>query len=112
VQLDVIKAYKTLFGLILGLNIYLEKTVLTSITAIVGSLYDLISGGQERGGKIGQACSMHEREEIRIPHTSPPSVSHFSIKMWEPRRLTKLWASTACSRDSFTLYKKNYDGNP
>jgi hypothetical protein len=24
-------------------------------------------------------------------------------KMWEPRRLTALWASTACYRDSFTL---------
>jgi hypothetical protein len=23
--------------------------------------------------------------------------------MWEPRRLTTLWASTACYRDSFTL---------
>jgi hypothetical protein len=23
-------------------------------------------------------------------------------KMWEPRRLTALWASTACYRDSFT----------
>jgi hypothetical protein len=30
--------------------------------------------------------------------TSPPSVSRFSIKMWEPRRLTTLWASTACYR--------------
>jgi hypothetical protein len=25
-------------------------------------------------------------------------------KTWEPRRLTTLWASTACYRDSFTLY--------
>jgi hypothetical protein len=25
-------------------------------------------------------------------------------KMWEPRRLTALWASTACYRDSFTLF--------
>jgi hypothetical protein len=24
--------------------------------------------------------------------------------MWEPRRLTTLWASTACYRDSFTVY--------
>jgi hypothetical protein len=23
-------------------------------------------------------------------------------KMWDPQRLTKLWASTACCRDSFT----------
>jgi hypothetical protein len=25
-------------------------------------------------------------------------------KMWEPRRLTTLWAFTACYRDSFTLF--------
>jgi hypothetical protein len=25
-------------------------------------------------------------------------------KMWEPRRLTALWASTACYRDSFTFF--------
>jgi hypothetical protein len=24
-------------------------------------------------------------------------------KMWEPRRLTNLWASTACYKDSFTF---------
>jgi hypothetical protein len=24
-------------------------------------------------------------------------------KMWEPRRLTTVWASTACHRDSFTF---------
>jgi hypothetical protein len=25
-------------------------------------------------------------------------------KMWEPRRLTTLWVSTACYRDKFTFY--------
>jgi hypothetical protein len=25
-------------------------------------------------------------------------------KMWEPRRLTTLWASTACYKDRFTLH--------
>jgi hypothetical protein len=25
-------------------------------------------------------------------------------KMWEPRRLTTLWASTACYRDNFTFF--------
>jgi hypothetical protein len=25
-------------------------------------------------------------------------------KMWEPRRLATLWASTACYRDSFTIF--------
>jgi hypothetical protein len=28
-------------------------------------------------------------------------------KMWEPLRLTTLWASTACYRDSFTFYLKD-----
>jgi hypothetical protein len=27
--------------------------------------------------------------------------------MWDPRRLTTLWASTACYRDSFTIYNGN-----
>jgi hypothetical protein len=27
-------------------------------------------------------------------------------EMWEPRRLTTLWASTACYRDSFTFHHK------
>jgi hypothetical protein len=26
------------------------------------------------------------------------------LKMWEPRRLTTLWASTACYTDSFTFF--------
>jgi hypothetical protein len=29
-------------------------------------------------------------------------------KMWEPRRLTTLWAFTACYRDSFPLQVRNY----
>jgi hypothetical protein len=33
----------------------------------------------------------------------PPSVSRLSTKMWEPRRLTTLWAFTAYYRNSFTL---------
>jgi hypothetical protein len=28
--------------------------------------------------------------------------------MWEPRRLTTLWASTACYRDSFTFINHDY----
>jgi hypothetical protein len=35
--------------------------------------------------------------------TSPTSVSRLSKKMWETRRLTNLWASTACYRDSFAV---------
>jgi hypothetical protein len=34
--------------------------------------------------------------------TSQPS-ELIVCKMWEPRRLTTLWAYTACYRDSFTL---------
>jgi hypothetical protein len=30
-------------------------------------------------------------------------------KMWEPRRLTSLWASTACYRDSFTTLLLSLD---
>jgi hypothetical protein len=37
------------------------------------------------------------------PTTSPPSVNRMSIKCGKPRRLTTLWASTACYRDSFTF---------
>jgi hypothetical protein len=33
--------------------------------------------------------------------TSQPSVSRLSRKMWEPWRLTTLWVSTTCYRDSF-----------
>jgi hypothetical protein len=29
-------------------------------------------------------------------------------KMWEPRRLTTLWASTACYKDSFTFLERQY----
>jgi hypothetical protein len=37
--------------------------------------------------------------------TSPPSLSSFFFFFgnWEPRRLTNLWASTACYRDNFTF---------
>jgi hypothetical protein len=31
--------------------------------------------------------------------------------MWEPRRLTTLWASTACYRDSFTLKQYQITGD-
>jgi hypothetical protein len=36
--------------------------------------------------------------------TSPPSLSRLSRKMWEPRRLTTLWSSTASYRDRFTFF--------
>jgi hypothetical protein len=35
--------------------------------------------------------------------SSPPFVSQVVYKMWEPRRLTTLWASAACYRDTFTF---------
>jgi hypothetical protein len=30
-------------------------------------------------------------------------------KIWEPRRLTTLWASTACYRDSFAFFYVSFD---
>jgi hypothetical protein len=30
--------------------------------------------------------------------------------MWEPRRLTTLWASTACYMDSFTFTSMDHNG--
>jgi hypothetical protein len=35
--------------------------------------------------------------------TLPPSVSRLSREIWEPRRLTTLWVSTVCYKDSFTF---------
>jgi hypothetical protein len=32
-------------------------------------------------------------------------------KIWEPRRLTTLWAFMACYRDSFTFYITLYNGS-
>jgi hypothetical protein len=32
-------------------------------------------------------------------------------KMWEPQRLTTLWASTACYRDSFNFYEEKIAGS-
>jgi hypothetical protein len=38
----------------------------------------------------------------------PPSVSRLSGKMWEPRRLTTLWAITACYKESLTFFLPFY----
>jgi hypothetical protein len=55
------------------------------------STMNLPWGGGVKGGR-----------RVRLS-TSVSSVSRFSIKMWEPRRLIALWASTACYRVSFTF---------
>jgi hypothetical protein len=47
-----------------------------------------------RGGKGRPA-----RKTNNLTAISKPIV----YKMWEPRRLTNLWASTACYRDNFNL---------
>jgi hypothetical protein len=39
--------------------------------------------------------------------TSPPCVRLVSRKVWEPRRLTTLWASTACYKNRFNFYLTN-----
>jgi hypothetical protein len=44
-----------------------------------------------------------ERKAHNLTATCEPIVK----KMWEPRRLTALWASTACYRDTFTLPIRN-----
>jgi hypothetical protein len=47
---------------------------------------------------------------VRLTAT-PSSVSRLFRIMWEPRRLTTLWASLACYRDSFTIFKVRKDIN-
>jgi hypothetical protein len=44
------------------------------------------------GGKKRPACKTNNLTALCVP---------IVYKMWEPRRLTILWASTACYRDSF-----------
>jgi hypothetical protein len=51
----------------------------------------------------GMFLGVKGRRRVRRT-VSSPSVSPLSYKIWEPRRLTTLWASTACYRDSFTSY--------
>jgi hypothetical protein len=40
--------------------------------------------------------------------TSPSSVSRLCRKSWQPRRLTTLWASTACYRDRLRFRSPTY----
>jgi hypothetical protein len=44
--------------------------------------------------------------------TSPPSVNRLSRKTWELRRLTTLWASTACYKDIFSFFFTMRQLNP
>jgi hypothetical protein len=62
-------------------------------------------------GSTQPLTEMNEYEESswgvkggrRVRLTSLPLRADFLDKMWEPRRLTTLWAFTACYRDSFTI---------
>jgi hypothetical protein len=47
------------------------------------------------GGKGRPACKANNLTAICEP---------IVYKMWEPRRLTILWVSTACYRDNFTFF--------
>jgi hypothetical protein len=51
------------------------------------------------GGKGRPACGADNLTDI---------CERIGYKMWEPRRLTTLWASTACYRDSFTFFLPHF----
>jgi hypothetical protein len=43
-------------------------------------------------------------ERARKPDNLTLICESIVYKMWEPRRVTTLWAPTTCYRDSFTFY--------
>jgi hypothetical protein len=62
---------------------------------VLGSTQPLMSTRNLSGGEGRPACKADNLTAICEP---------IVYKMWEPRRLTTLCASTACYRDSFTFF--------
>jgi hypothetical protein len=56
---------------------------------------------------VVSACNRHEYQESFGGKGRPArKADNLTVikKMWEPRRLTLVWASTACCKDSFSLF--------
>jgi hypothetical protein len=88
-----------------------EWTKLDSTPSLYPFKNNTLSFQPHYGPGVDLACNRNEYQESswgvkgdrRIGVTTLlPSVSRLSDKMWEPRRLTTLWAFTACYRDSLT----------
>jgi hypothetical protein len=85
---------------------------------VAGSIYDMVVGffnwpnPSSRTMALGSAQPLTEMSTRNILGSKGRSArtavftaicEPIVYKMWEPRRLTNLWASTACYRDSFTF---------
>jgi hypothetical protein len=66
---------------------------LRSTQPLIEMITRKLPGGLKNGGRV------------RLT-TLPPSMSRLFRKMWKPRCLTTLWASTACYTDSFTFLRQ------
>jgi hypothetical protein len=70
---------------------------LSNLTMALGSTQPLTEG-TTRNLPVGEERQARKADNLTV--TYEPTV----YKMWEPRRLTTVWASTACYRDSFTSF--------
>jgi hypothetical protein len=56
---------------------------------------------------LGSTQSLTEMSTMNLPggQRAPGAICEpIAYTMWDPHRLTTLWASMACYRDSFTFY--------